>query len=112
MEIVRIMSVPSKSIRSIAKMASTSSDGNNSNSIWLKLARQQANYAVNQVREREDPARIVDAPNLDLEFVKDCHFTSSHQMKLICYNNSTWLRGMVNSTKKQCVRNLRESYIR
>ena len=83
--------VPSKSVRSVAKIASMSSDCNEID--WLHLARHQANYAVGKVRAREDPSRIGDVPNLDLEFVKDCQFISPHEIQLICYDNSTWSMG-------------------
>ena len=89
--------VPSKAVRSIAKMAA-SCDSNRSDreghsrNTWLKLARQQANDAVGKVRAREDPSRIGDVPNLELEFVEDCHFVSSHKLRLMCYDNSTWLQ--------------------
>jgi len=92
--------VPSKAVRSIAKMAAASrklgSDNkglqrNSEGCRWLKLARQHSNEAVEKVRSREDPSRINAGPSLDLEFVRDCHFVSSHEMKLQCYDNSTWL---------------------
>jgi hypothetical protein len=95
--------VPSKAIRSIAKVACASSSGNstdhdpghrNRSNKWLELARRQANYAVGRVRAREDPNRIVDVPNLELEFVKDCKFISTHLMRLKCYSNSTWIQGL------------------
>ena len=92
--------VPSKAVRSIAKMAAASrklgsgNEGlrrNNKGSRWLRLARQHSNEAVGKVRNREDPSRISAGPSLDLEFVRDCHFVSGHEMKLQCYDNSTWL---------------------
>ncbi|KAL7526304.1 hypothetical protein ACHAXR_001419, partial [Thalassiosira sp. AJA248-18] len=94
--------VPSKSIRSIAKIAAATRIGNsmtsetsgqnaNNSNKWLKLARTQADDAVGRVRAREDPSRIGDVPNLDLEFVRDCQFISDHKMKLMCYDNSTWI---------------------
>ena len=95
--------VPSKAIRSIAKMAYASSSGNstdhddghrNRSNKWLELARRQANDAVGRVRAREDPNRMVDVPKLELEFVKDCTFLSSHEMILKCYDNSTWIQGL------------------
>ncbi|KAL9187854.1 hypothetical protein ACHAXT_006232 [Thalassiosira profunda] len=91
--------VPSKAVRSIAKMAAAScrwNDATNeapSKSKWLKLSRLQANDAVGKVRAREDPSRIGDVPNLDLEFVQDCYFVSGHEMRLSCFDNSTWLEG-------------------
>ena len=87
--------VPSKAVRSIAKMASTAlrndQTASSSSNKWLKLARRHADEAVGQVRDRESPARISAGPTLDFEFVKDCRFTSSHEMSLFCYDNSTWL---------------------
>lgn len=87
--------VPSKSVRSIARMAASargsSEQETRAGRRWLRLAREQADYAVGRVRAREDPARIGDAPNLDLEFVRDCRFVSPHEMRLECYDNSTWL---------------------
>ena len=91
--------VPSKAVRSIARMASTASRNNQalssrssrSSSKWLKLARRHADEAVGKVRDRESPSQIGAGPALGLEFVKDCYFTSSHEMSLVCYDNSTWL---------------------
>ena len=91
--------VPSKSVRSIAKLAAASRTINGISeevighdvSNWLQLARQQADHAVSKVRGREDPSRMAGVPNLDLEFVSDCHFISDKEMKLTCYDNSTWL---------------------
>jgi len=86
--------VPSKAVRSIATMASTALHNNqtlSSSSKWLNLARRHADEAVGKVRNRESPARIGAGPTLDLEFVKDCCYTSSHEMALVCYGNSTWL---------------------
>ena len=85
--------VPSKAVRSIAKIAAASRIGNNiinqdagdcsNKKQWLKFARLQANDAVGKVRGREDPSRIGDGPNLDLEFVHDCQFVSSHSMRML-----------------------------
>jgi hypothetical protein len=36
-------------------------------------------HAYDAPRVREDPNRMVDVPNLELEFVKDCKFLSSHR---------------------------------
>ena len=85
--------VPSKAVRSIARMARNCQtlSSSSSSSKWLKLARRHADEAVGKVRDRESPARIGAGPTLDLEFVKDCCFTSSHEMSLVCYDNSTWL---------------------
>ncbi|KAL7529054.1 hypothetical protein ACHAWF_002823 [Thalassiosira exigua] len=90
--------VPSKAVRSVARMAAGSRKYNqavqgagHSRGDWLRLLRQQANDAVGKVRAREEPARIGDVPGLDLEFVQDCHFISDHEMRLKSYENSTWL---------------------
>ena len=86
--------VPSKAVRSIARMAAASRRNGqtpDTSSKWMKLARRHANDAVGKVRARESPARIGAGPTLDLEFVEDCSFTSLHEMKLMCFDNSTWL---------------------
>ena len=112
--------VPSKAIRSIAKMAYASSSGNstdhddghpNRSNKWLELARRQANDAVGRVRAREDPNRMVDVPNLELEFVKDCKFLSSHEMILKCFDNSTWIQGLNGTVSNAAATNVVEKVI-
>ena len=72
--------VPSKAVRSIARMASQSSDSSLSR---LTMARKHATATVNQVRAREDPSAMVNGnPNLDIMFVSDCHFMSPHHLSL------------------------------
>lgn len=99
--------VPSKAVRSIAKMAAASRNdcnidkvsSRNRDSKWLQLARQHSNEAVGKVRGREAPSRIAIAgPTLDLEFVQNCKFVSDHEMKLTCYDNSTWLEDTAANT--------------
>ncbi len=109
--------VPSKAIRSIAKMAYASSRGNsidhdtghrNRSNKWLELARRQANDAVGRVRAREDPNRMISVPNLELEFVKDCKFLSSHEMRLKCYDNSEWIQGLNGTVSNAAATNVVE----
>jgi pyruvate/2-oxoglutarate dehydrogenase complex dihydrolipoamide dehydrogenase (E3) component len=72
--------VPSKAVRSIARMASQSSDASMSSQV-MAMARKHATATVNQVRSREDPSAMVHRnPNLDIMFVSDCHFTSPHHL--------------------------------
>jgi pyruvate/2-oxoglutarate dehydrogenase complex dihydrolipoamide dehydrogenase (E3) component len=72
--------VPSKAVRSIARLASQSSDASMSG---LTMARKHATATVNQVRAREDPSAMVNGnPNLDIMFVSDCHFLSPHHLSL------------------------------
>lgn len=72
--------VPSKAVRSIARLASQSSDASMSR---LAMARKHATATVNQVRAREDPSAMVDSnSNLDIMFVSDCHFMSPHHLSL------------------------------
>ena len=90
--------VPSKAVRSIASIAAAKSseiqyDG-------MRIARQQSSYAVDEVRAREDVARLAnDVPSLDLEFVQGCHFESDGRLNILCYDNSTWLREDTSSTE-------------
>ena len=93
--------VPSKAVRSIASIAATTNNRTSRTSRtsnWMMLARQQSAYAVDQVRSREDVARLANVSSLDLEFVQDCHFESDGRLKILCYDNSTWLREGTSST--------------
>ena len=92
--------VPSKAVRSIASIAATTNRTSRTSrtSNWMMLARQQSAYAVDQVRSREDVARLANVSSLDLEFVQDCHFESDGRLKILCYDNSTWLREGTSST--------------
>lgn len=105
--------VPSKAVRSAARLAAAASrsgsrsslsrplvdgdgappEGVGSGSRWLALARSHADAAVSSVRDRESPTRIASSRNLDLEFVSGCRFVSRHRLNLTSYDNSTWLEG-------------------
>ena len=72
--------VPSKAVRSVARMANARNDTGKS---WLALARQHSIDTVSAVRQRENAADIADRnPNLDLVFVRNCRFISPHELEL------------------------------
>jgi pyruvate/2-oxoglutarate dehydrogenase complex dihydrolipoamide dehydrogenase (E3) component len=78
--------VPSKAIRSVARMASTSSSTNltqlNPKS-WLFQAREHATKTINTVRARESPNAMVSrSKNLDIALLSDGKFVNPHEMDL------------------------------
>jgi pyruvate/2-oxoglutarate dehydrogenase complex dihydrolipoamide dehydrogenase (E3) component len=93
--------VPSKSVRSIARMARMDQTSESR----LVMARNHATATVATVRLREDPNAIVDRnPNLDIILVNDCCFVSPHQMRLSprrCYSSA---RSLPNGTDQIMVR--------
>lgn len=74
--------VPSKAVRSVARMArNDQSEG--ASSSWLELAQLHSMDTVLAVRNREDPSEMTSQnPNLDLVFVKNCSFVSQHSLEL------------------------------
>ena len=78
--------VPSKAVRSVARMAKAQNENTRS---WLDLALHHSNNTVIAVRQRENASEIMKrSPNLDVVFVKDCHFVSPHELELTPRNNS------------------------
>ena len=78
--------VPSKTIRSIGNVAVRYDTKDN----WLHVARDESREAVNRVRLREDPSDIIGrSKNLDLEFVRDCHFVSKDELNITINNNES-----------------------
>ncbi len=70
--------VPSKAIRSVARMAT-----NQNRTSLVQLARNHATQTVTAVRNREDPSAMVERnPNLEIAIVADCQFISPHGLSL------------------------------
>lgn len=108
--------VPSKAVRSVARMAAaaassnhqwkTTRKNNDGRHNFMALARRHATNTVLTVREREDPNAMVERnPNLDIALVSDCHFTSSNKLSLTvqqgysCNNtNRTKIRALDSNT--------------
>lgn len=80
--------VPSKAVRSVARMAPTFSATQLSKTKttpkdWLSLAREHATKTVNKVRARESPAAMVARnKNLDIALLTEGKFVNSHEMDL------------------------------
>lgn len=90
--------VPSKAVRSMARQAAawqrtttttttTFSQPNNeppsvTNVDWGKETQRHVAATVTAVRNREDPERIRQNPNLDLLFVTDCRFLDAHTLQI------------------------------
>lgn len=85
--------VPSKAVRSMAKMAAMSvvvgspsttmtSQGDGDDD-WLSLARNHATNTVQKVRDRESPTAMVSRnEKLDIGLLSSGHFVNSHEMDL------------------------------
>ncbi len=79
--------VPSKAIRSIARMAAAErrelSTASSSSKNWLSRAREHETLTVNKVRERESPLDIVQRNKLlDVAIISNGYFVKSHEMNL------------------------------
>lgn len=103
--------VPSKAIRSVARMAVSSKRTIESTDAMLALARSHATKTVFTVRHRDDPQAMVERnPNLDIAIVSDCHFFSPQELSLTveqwflsnksatCWINSTASMTMATTT--------------
>lgn len=77
--------VPSKAVRSMARLALGDP------SVSLVAAQRHARSTVGKVRNRENPAAMVEGnPNLDIMLISHCHFTSPHEMILsVCKGYSS-----------------------
>ncbi len=113
--------VPSKALRSIARMAATSSlqynDNNDSQTAelsqnnlsdkWWKLARQHIHDSVSNVRSRESPSNMTERNTmLDLEFVKECHFIDPHHMELNIINDPESTPSLTKNLKDSNIREI------
>jgi pyruvate/2-oxoglutarate dehydrogenase complex dihydrolipoamide dehydrogenase (E3) component len=80
--------VPSKALRSIAKLASmkatlSSKSVNQKNGSWFFRGREHMMTTVSKVRARESPQAMVDRnPNLDIALVLRGQFVRSHEMTM------------------------------
>ncbi|KAG7341922.1 mercuric reductase [Nitzschia inconspicua] len=77
--------VPSKAVRSLARMAAIGAPSpiRNSTKSWLLSAREHATITVNKVRFRESPSAMVARnKNLDIGLLSDGNFVNSHEMDL------------------------------
>ncbi|KAG7363098.1 mercuric reductase [Nitzschia inconspicua] len=77
--------VPSKAVRSLARMAAVGAPSpiRNSTKSWLLSAREHATITVNKVRVRESPSAVVARnKNLDIGLLSDGNFVNSHEMDL------------------------------
>jgi pyruvate/2-oxoglutarate dehydrogenase complex dihydrolipoamide dehydrogenase (E3) component len=98
--------VPSKAVRSVARMAASGArlesiicEKGNRHDNLLELARTHATNTVLTVRGRENAQAMVDRdPNLDVALISDCHFVSPHELSLTlgraysssARTNATW----------------------